>query len=59
MASVELGLVRTFVEEYDVPIPRHEQGEVEDDTTRERWLTAFGLPHTKDVDPTISQSTED
>jgi len=39
MASVGLRFVRTFTEEYDVPIPGHEQGEVEYDITRERWLT--------------------
>jgi RimJ/RimL family protein N-acetyltransferase len=38
MSSVGLRFVRTFVEEYDVPIPGHEEGEVEYDITRERWL---------------------
>jgi RimJ/RimL family protein N-acetyltransferase len=41
MASVGLRFVRTFVEEYDVPIPGHEQGEVEYDITRQRWLAGF------------------
>jgi RimJ/RimL family protein N-acetyltransferase len=41
MASVGLRFVRTFVEEYDVPIPGHQQGEVEYDITRERWLNEF------------------
>jgi RimJ/RimL family protein N-acetyltransferase len=40
MASVGLTFVRSFVEEYDVPIPGHEQGEVEYDITRERWLAS-------------------
>jgi RimJ/RimL family protein N-acetyltransferase len=39
MASVGLKFVRIFAEEYDVPIPGQEQGEVEYDITRERWLT--------------------
>jgi RimJ/RimL family protein N-acetyltransferase len=38
MASVGLTYVRTFIETYDVPIPGHEQGEVEYDITRARWL---------------------
>ena len=38
MASVGLTFVRAFAEEYAVPIPGHEQGEVEYDITRERWL---------------------
>jgi RimJ/RimL family protein N-acetyltransferase len=38
MASVGLRFVRTFTEKFDVPIPGHEQGEVEYDITRERWL---------------------
>jgi RimJ/RimL family protein N-acetyltransferase len=56
MASVGLKLVRTFAEEYDVPIPGHEQGEVEYDITQERWLTEFGGRHVHDPDP---QSTND
>jgi RimJ/RimL family protein N-acetyltransferase len=39
MSSVGLRFVRTFVEDYDVPVPGHEHGEVEYDITRERWLT--------------------
>jgi RimJ/RimL family protein N-acetyltransferase len=42
MASVGLTYVRTFVEEYDVPVPGHEQGEVEYDITRQRWLVHPG-----------------
>jgi RimJ/RimL family protein N-acetyltransferase len=38
MVSVGLRFVRAFAEEYDVPIPGHEHGEVEYDITRERWL---------------------
>jgi len=41
MASVGLTFVRKFAEEYDVPIPGHEHGEVEYDITQERWLTEF------------------
>lgn len=41
MASVGLTFVRTFTEEFDVPIPGHEQGEVEYDITRDRWLSEF------------------
>jgi RimJ/RimL family protein N-acetyltransferase len=40
MASVGLTFVRRFAEEYDVPIPGHEQGEVEYDITRERWVAS-------------------
>jgi RimJ/RimL family protein N-acetyltransferase len=39
MAAVGLTFVRSFVEEYDVPIAGHEDGEVEYDITRERWLS--------------------
>jgi RimJ/RimL family protein N-acetyltransferase len=39
MASVGLTFVRAFTEEFDDPIPGHEQGEVEYAITRERWLT--------------------
>jgi RimJ/RimL family protein N-acetyltransferase len=42
MASVGLTFNRSFVEEYDVPIPGHEQGEVEYDITREHWLAELG-----------------
>jgi hypothetical protein len=42
MASVGLTFVRTFAEEYDVPIPSHEAGEVEYGITRARWLTELG-----------------
>ena len=42
MASAGLMFVRTFAEEYDVPIAGHEQGEVEYDITLERWLTELG-----------------
>jgi RimJ/RimL family protein N-acetyltransferase len=42
MASVGLTFARACVEEYDVPIAGHEQGEVEYDITRERWLAEFG-----------------
>ena len=36
MTSVGLTFVRTFAEEHDVPIPGHDQGEVEYDITRQR-----------------------
>jgi hypothetical protein len=39
---VGLTFLRTFAEEYDVPIPSHEAGEVEYDITRARWLTELG-----------------
>jgi RimJ/RimL family protein N-acetyltransferase len=52
MASVGLKFVRTFAEEYDVPIPGHEQGEVEYDITLARWLTGFRRHHAQVTDPT-------
>lgn len=52
MASVGLKFVRTFAEEYDVPIPGHEEGEVEYDITRARWLTEVRRHHGQDADPT-------
>jgi RimJ/RimL family protein N-acetyltransferase len=39
MAAAGLAFVRSFTEEYDVPVPGHEHGEVEYDLTRERWLS--------------------
>jgi RimJ/RimL family protein N-acetyltransferase len=48
MASVGLTFVRAFAEEFDVPIPGHEHGEVEYDITQERWLTEFGARSTND-----------
>jgi RimJ/RimL family protein N-acetyltransferase len=39
MVAVGLTFVRTFAEEYDVPIPGQDQGEVEYDITQQRWLT--------------------
>jgi RimJ/RimL family protein N-acetyltransferase len=41
MVSVGLTFARIFAEEYDVPIPGQDQGEVEYDITRQRWLTEF------------------
>lgn len=37
MASIGMAFARHFVEEYDVPLPGHVQGEVEYDITPERW----------------------
>ena len=59
MASVGLKFVRTFAEEFDMPIPGHEQGEVEYDITRERWLAEFSRHHGQDADSTWRQSTDD
>ena len=52
MASVGLTFVRTFAEENDVPIPGHEQGEVEYDITLARWLAESGRDHVQVTDPT-------
>jgi len=51
MASVGLRFVRSFAEEYDVPIPGHEQSEVEYEITQERWLTEFRRHHVPNGDP--------
>jgi RimJ/RimL family protein N-acetyltransferase len=59
MAAAGLRLVRTFAEEYDVPIPGHEQGEVEYDITQERWLTEFGGRQVHRQDPTYTRGTDD
>ncbi len=53
MASVGLKFVRTFVEEYDVPIPGHEQGEVEYDITRQRHRCAV-----RDLDAIEAKASE-
>jgi RimJ/RimL family protein N-acetyltransferase len=37
MVSIGMTFARGFIENYDVPIAGHEQGEVEYDITRERW----------------------
>jgi RimJ/RimL family protein N-acetyltransferase len=38
MSSVGLTFVRSFIEEYDEPVPGSEEGEVEYAITREEWL---------------------
>ncbi|WP_217702776.1 GNAT family N-acetyltransferase [Nocardioides guangzhouensis] len=59
MASVGMMLVRSFTEEYDVPIPGHEQGEVEYEITQKRWRSEFERRDLHTASPTNTPSTND